>query len=386
MKKVVFRGPVMTQSGYGVHSRQVARWLLQHQDLDVKFMVTPWGDTPWILDRHTHNGLIGKIMDRTVGADYKADVSFQLQLPNEWDEKIAPKNVGITAAIETDKANPEWVQCCNKMNAVVFPSLHAKNSITNVGNLESDVHVIAESFDDSILNEVSSLQLPKLDTSFNFLLFGQLTGNNPYNDRKNLLFTLKWIFEAFENDRDVGILIKTNSGRNTKIDRNLILKVLNTVVKEARKGPYPRVHLLHGDMSDSDVVGLYKNDSVKALVTLTRGEGYGLPILEAAASGLPVIATNWSGHLDFMQHTKFIPVDYKLVPVHQSRIDNKIFMSNSKWAEASESDFKKKIVKFKNSPSIPTEWAREGSKTIKEKFNFEKVSDDYEQALGHFLK
>jgi len=386
MKKVIFRGPTLTQSGYGVHSRQVARWLLQHQDLDVKFMVTPWGDTPWILDRNAHSGLVGKIMDRTVGADQKADVSIQLQLPNEWDEKVAHKNIGITAAVETDRANPEWVQCCNKMNAVIFPSLHAKNSITTVGNLTADAHVIPESFDDSILSEVSPLQLPELDTSFNFLLFGQLTGNNPYNDRKNLLFTLKWMFEAFENDREVGIVVKTNSGRNTKIDRNLVLKVLNTVIKEARKGPYPRVHLLHGDMKDSDVVSLYKNESIKALVTLTRGEGYGLPILEAAASGLPVIATNWSGHLDFMKHVKFIPIDYSLAQVHQTRIDGKIFMPNAKWAEASESDFKKKIIKFRNSPSAPTDWAKEGSKSIKENFSFEKVSEAYEQALGQFLK
>jgi glycosyltransferase involved in cell wall biosynthesis len=177
-------------------------------------------------------------------------------------------------------------------------------------------------------------------------LFGQLTGNNPHNDRKNILFTIKWLCESFKDDPEVGIILKTNSGRNTKIDRNLVMKVLSSVLAEVRKGPYPKLHFLHGEMNDFEVANLYRNPSVKALVSLTRGEGYGLPILEAAASGLPVITTNWSGQLDFLQHTKFIGIDYSLVNLHPSRVDNKIFVQGSRWAEPNENDFKKKILKY----------------------------------------
>lgn len=385
MKKVVFRGPTMTQSGYGVHSRQVARWLLDRSDLDVKFMVTPWGDTPWMLDRDACSGLIGKIMDKTVGADHKADVSIQLQLPNEWDSKLAQKNIGMTAAIETDAANPEWVSCCNKMDAVVFPSQHAKNSIASVGNMSCTSYVIPESFDDSITKDLLPLDLQDLDTKFNFLLFGQFAGSNPHNDRKNLLFTIKWICEAFKDDPDVGIILKTNSGRNTRIDRALVLKMLNAVLSEVRKGPYPKLHFLHGDMSDEEVSRLYKVDSIKALVSLTRGEGFGLPILEAAASGLPIIATNWSAHTEFLKHVKFIPVDYSLTQVHQTRIDNKIFVAGARWADPSETDFKKKIIKFRNSSSTPSAWAKEGSSVIKENYSFSAISRIYDEVFSKFL-
>lgn len=385
MKKVLLRGPVLTQSGYGVHSRQVARWLLEKNDVEVKFMATPWGDTPWILDKNSNDGLIGKIMDRTVGAEYKSDVSFQVQLPNEWNPQLSEKNVGITAAVECDRCNPEWVSACNAMSAVVFPSEHAKLSITSSGNVTTSTHVVPESYSDEILKAQSGLEIPGLDTSFNFLLFGQMTGNNPHNDRKNMLFTLKWLFEAFKDDAEVGIIIKTNAGRNTKIDRNLVLRMLKSVIAEARKTPYPKVHLLHGEMSDEDVSQLYKNESVKALVTLTRGEGYGLPILEAAASGLPVIATNWSGHLDFLKHTKFIPVDYALSTVHPSRIDGKIFVANSKWAEPSETDFKKKIVKFRNSPTTPRDWARDGAHKIRDLYSFESIKKEYDKLFEQLI-
>ena len=196
MKTVVLRGPVMTQSGYGVHSRQVARWLINQPDISVKFMATPWGDTPWILDKNFDDGLVGKIMDRTVGPDYKADVSFQLQLPNEWDPKLSSKNVGLTASVETDKAHPSWLAACNSMDAVVFPSNHAKESITSIGEVTKPVHVIPESFCEEIEKEVSQEtidNLPKFSTDFNFLIFGQITGDNPFNDRKNIYYTVKWL-------------------------------------------------------------------------------------------------------------------------------------------------------------------------------------------------
>jgi len=385
MKKVIFRGPALTQSGYGVHSRQVAKWLLSRNDIDVKFLLTPWGDTPWILDRNKDEGLVSKIMERTVGPDYKADVSFQLQLPNEWDSTLCKTNIGITASVETDVANPSWVLDCNKMSCVVVPSAHALSSLNNAAELQVPTHIIPESFCEEILSTKKEIELPGIETSFNFFLFGQMTGNNPFNDRKNLLFTIKWLCETFSKDEDVGIIIKTNSGRNTKIDRNIILRNLEGLLKEVRKTQFPKFYLLHGDMSDEDVSAIYRHPKIKALVSLTRGEGYGLPILEAAASSLPVIATNWSGHLEFMKHVKFIGVDYELREIHHSRVDDKIFMKNSKWAEVVESDFKKKVLKFRSAATAPKQWAEEGSKKIIENYSHSAISKLYDEKLSSYL-
>ena len=383
MKKVLFRGPALTQSGYGVHSRQIARWLLGQDDIDVKFMVTPWGDTPWILDREVQDGLVGKIMERTIGSDYKADVSIQLQLPNEWDPKLAAKNIGMTAAIEADRSSAEWLSACNEMDAVVFPSTHAKSSIAYNGEIRKPTFVVPESYADEIAKDCK-IDL-NLDTDFNFLVFGQMTGNNPYNDRKNLLFTLKWLFEAFKDDPKVGIVLKTNSGRNTKIDRDLVLKVINSVISEVRKGPYPKLHLIHGEMNDYEISGLYKHPDVKALVSLTRGEGFGLPLLEAAAAGLPVVATKWSAHTEFLNEVKYIGIDYKLTPVHPSRVDGRIFVHGSNWAEPNEVDFKKKITKLRTSYSQPQSWAKEGSKTIQEKYSFASIARQYDEILRPYF-
>jgi len=388
MKTVVFSAPLLTQSGYGVHARQIARWLMQRQDVDVKFIPVQWGDTPWLINADSHDGLIGQIFERCVPPTFKGDVSIQLKLPNEWVTDLAPVNVGVTAAVETDRCNPEWVSHCNKMSAIIVPSKHAKASLTNSGTIVKPIHVVPEAYSDAI----ASPEVPDITkgfigptSPFSFLVFGQLTGNNPHNDRKNMFYTLKWMCEALKDDPTAGIVLKTNAGRNSRIDRRNIVGIIGSLLKEVRKGPYPRVSLLHGDMSDAEVAALYRLNNIKALVSLTRGEGYGLPTLEAAASGLPIIATGWSGHLDFLNVGKFINVSYQLAEVHPTRIDNTIFVKGARWANPVEEDFKRKLLKFRSSSSMPREWAKELQAKLLASHGQKQINALYDEAFKGIL-
>jgi glycosyltransferase involved in cell wall biosynthesis len=385
-KSVILRGPVLTQSGYGVHCRQLAKWLLSKPNIDVKFQLLPWGDTPWFINPDHDNGFIGKVMERTTDLGGTADVSVQLQLPNEWNTQIARHNVGLTAGVETDRCNPAWLNDINKMDTVIVPSTHVKKCFESTGKTNKQIHVVPESYLERLdHHENVDNNLFDVPTGFNFLVFGQLTGNNPYNDRKNTFFSIKWLCETFKDDKDVGIFVKTNTSRNTKIDRQSVLSIFNTMLSEVRKGPYPKVYLVHGDMNDDEVISLYKHPKIHALVSATRGEGYGLPLLEASVAGLPVIATNWSGHLDFLNQGRFISVDYKMENVHSSRIDNKIFLPGMQWAFPNEDDFKKKVLKFRQSPTIPKQWAMSLSEKLSTTHNFGSICSMYDAILGEVI-
>ena len=387
MKTVLLRAPLLTYSGYGTHSRQIFRWLMNVPDIDLKVQVLPWGLTPWMINPDLENGLVGKIMERTnFQANNKFDITVQLQLPNEWDPSLGNVNIGLSAMVETDRCNPAWVECCNKMSHVIVPSNHAKRAIEASGVLTAPLSIVPEAFYDEIISDdIPELDLD-LDTDFNFLIVGQLTGNSPENDRKNTFYAIRWLCETFAGDKDVGIVLKTNSGRNTKIDKKLTANVISQLISEIRPGPYPKVHLLHGTMDQLEMAALYRHPKIKALISLTRGEGFGLPLLEAAASGLPIIATNWSAYLDFLSLGKFIPLDYSLHEIDKSRVDNSIFMAGAKWAQPTESDVKRKIKKFRSSWIMPTEWAKKMQPHIIEKYSQAAINESYDKILAQYFK
>ena len=376
-KNVVIRAPLLSQSGYGVHSRQIVKYLLNRADFVTTSQIVNWGNTPWVLNHDAEDGLIGRILESSITNMDNFDISFQVQLPNEWDTSLAKFNVGVTALVETDKCNPTWIEKINKMDLVVVPSQFVKKTIYDTGvEVTTKVVVVGESYHESIDKEIIDIDL-NIDTKFNFLVFGQFTGMTPTTDRKNLFNTVKWLCEEFKDNKDVGIVLKTNSSRSTKIDKGITTSLVGRLISEVRQGQYPKVHLLHGNMLPEEVASLYKHKNINALISATRGEGFGLPLLEAASSALPVIATNWSGHLDFLSLGSFIKLDYELKEVDKSKIDNNIFVPGLKWAEVNENDFKKKAKDFyKNRKGIQSKSNKLAEK-IKQNYSFDAISEQY---------
>lgn len=364
-KNVILRGPNLIQSGYGCHARQVAKFLLgleeKGRDIKVSFQNLPWGVCTPYVNPDFEDGLIGKMMQRPLQPGTTYHVSFQLQLPNEWDPFLAQYNIGMTAAVETDRCNPAWIDAVNRMQLVIVPSEFTKKVLLSSGTVTTPIEVIPESWFNEIRNidQNTNSLIKKLNfqTKFNFLMVSQFTGHNAENDRKNIAYTIKWFCEEFKNNEDVGLIIKTNSGRQTKADKRVCLNLLTQIIAQVKQGKGPKIYLLHGAMSNKELVELYTHPSVKALVSLTRGEGFGLPLLEAAAAGLPVIATDWSAHTEFLGLGKYIKVDYTLSKIHESRVDNKIFMPDAKWAFPVEADAKRKLKRFYSNSSIPKQWA-----------------------------
>jgi len=359
LKTVLLRAPLLSISGYGVHCRQVVNSELEE-------------------------GIVGRIME-TSSDIQNPDISIQVQLPDEWDSSLAKINIGISAVVETDVCNPAWIDSMNKMDAVIVPSEHIRKTIENTGNVTTKLYVIPEWYYEKIDEKIETNIEINLDTDFNFLTIAQFTGTDPYNDRKNLYFTLKWFCEAFKGDKDVGLVLKTNHGKGTKIDRQITRNKIRQVISEVREGSFPKIHLVHGNLSSDELISLYRHPKVKCLLSLTRGEGFGLPLLEASACELPVVATNWSAHLDFLNLGKFIPVNYNLVEIPENRIDNRIFIKGMHWANPSEEDFIRKIKKIRNKYNMPKQWAVDLSKKVALEFSSTSIIPKYNSMLNEVI-
>ena len=92
----------------------------------------------------------------------------------------------------------------------------------------------------------------------------------------------------------------------------------------------PDIYLLHGDLTDSEMNSLYNHPKIKAMVSFTKGEGFGRPLLEFSTTGKPVLASNWSGHVDFLNKDYCTLLPGELTDVHASAV-NKFIIKGSKW-------------------------------------------------------
>ena len=174
--KVLLRAPVLSQSGYGEHARFILRSLLDAEDITTYVVNTGWGQTSWIWEESEERVTIDKCLIDTISymgekQPNRFDLSIQVGLPIEWS-KLAPKNIGVTAGIETDKVLDSWDTSASEMDAIIVPSEHSKSGFSEevqkkisvvsfpVGESESDLKV-DDRLDVLLILNSTSLQLRK---------------------------------------------------------------------------------------------------------------------------------------------------------------------------------------------------------------------------------
>ncbi len=376
MTHVHIRGPLLSISGYGVHARQIARWAFS-QNFKVTVEILPWGTTPWYTDRNECDGLINKIMEASTPLKTKPDYSFQVMLPHEWDNTIAKKNFGVSAIVETDVCSKAWVSACQKMDHVIVPSEFAKRCLLNSGLKGKRATVIPEAFIDTCLEDPIELSI-EFQTNENYLMLGQMSGDWE-TDRKNTAQTIALFCDTFKNRPDVGLIIKTNSGTNSTVDRTISRNLLKSILKQVRKGDFPKVYFLHGYLKDEEVSSLYQHPKVKGLISLTHGEGFGLPLLEAAACGLPVLATNWSAHTEFLNLGKWKKIHGRIEKIPNKKVDGTIFIDGAKWANIDIPSARKDLEDFVDNNADFQSDAAALKKSIRNAYSFRKISYRYDK-------
>jgi len=356
----IVRAPCQTRSGYGDMSRDIIRHLIEYDKFDVKVHSVNWGDTPMnALDENNPKDKM--ILDRIIrGGNVKQpDLYVTITIPTEF-EPIGKYNIGITAGIETTVASAQWVDACNRMDLVLTISEHSKNVFhfskyskqdqngNTVGQLEvtKPIEVLHNCIDTEIFKKIeydfdleSTIRekLNEIPEKFCYLFVGHWLRGDFGEDRKNVSFLVKIFLETFRQVSDKekpALILKTSNAGFSILDREEILNKINQIRNSVVLEPgqvLPNIYLLHGELTDKEMNSLYNHSKVKAHVSFTKGEGFGRPLLEASISGKPVIASGWSGQLDFLDKENSLLVGGELTPIHESSVWDNVLIRESTW-------------------------------------------------------
>ena len=350
----IVSSPVDTFSGYGARSRDFIKSLIKAKgdEWDIKLLSQRWGSTPFgFLNEEIENekDLLDRIIPQMTA---QPDAWFQITVPNEFQKVGKHLNIGVTAGIETTICDPSWIEGCNRMTLNLVSSQHAKtvfensqfeqkdtttNKTTAIIKLTAPVEVLFEGVDLNKYFKTSPSQtdlvqqISKIKENFAFLFVGHWLQGDFGEDRKNVGYMIKAFLEVFKGKTNAPALImKTNSATTSIMDRNSMLEKIEAVRKTV-KGRIPNIYLLHGDLEDEDINDLYNHSKVKAMVSFTKGEGFGRPLLEFTITEKPVIASGWSGHIDFLDKDAAILVGGELKQIHASAVVPNMLIADSQW-------------------------------------------------------
>jgi len=299
--------------------------------------------------------LIKKIQYPPVQLSRAPDLFIQISIPSEFTP-VGKYNIGITAGIETTLISPSWIDGCNRMNMIWTISEHSKqiilgtvrehknsstNEVISSQKVKVPVHVLPNCVHTDIYRKLHPDNIP---TSVNtllksipekkcFLFVGHWLSGNIGEDRKNvglLTHIFCEVFKKFPKLEKPALILKTSGAGFSLLDRENCLKKIRSI--RSHHGELcPNVYLLHGDMSEEEMNGLYNHPKIKANVNFTHGEGFGRPLLEFTMTEKPTIASGWSGQLDFLDVNSAMLIGGKLEKIPQGSVQSDILIPESSW-------------------------------------------------------
>jgi hypothetical protein len=349
MNKPVFviSCPIDTYSGYGARSRDIVKAIIEMDKYDVKILSQRWGNTPkgFIKDNPEWSFLLNHILNNPQ-LPAQPEIWMQITVPNEF-QPMGKYNIGCTAGIETTIAPADWVEGCSRMNLILGSSEHTIKVLKDskfekrdnqtqqvVGYVEwkGDSEVIFEGADVEMYKPVkSNFDLSSIKEEFAYLFVGHWMQGQMGEDRKNVGLLVKAFFETFKNkSKKPALILKTSQVGSSYMDRDEILKKITAIKDTCKSNNLPNVYLLHGEFTNEEMNEIYNHSKVKAMVNLTKGEGFGRPLLEFSLTNKPIITTNWSGHIDYLnpEFTTLLPGN--LTKVHPTAA-NGMLMQEAEW-------------------------------------------------------
>jgi len=352
--------PIDTYSGYGARSRDIALSVINSDKYEVKIIPQRWGATPFGFlkaENPDHKKILDSLL-QTPQLTRQPDIWMQITVPNEF-QPVGKFNIGVTAGIETNMCDISWIDGCNRMNLNLVSSEHAKKvfqetkfqqinnqtqRVERVVELMAPIEVLFEGANTDIYKKIDEFKnidlydhIDSIPEDYAFLFVGHWLQGDLNEDRKNVSGLIRIFLETFKNKGNnvPALILKTQSVSPSVLDREEILNKIRAI-QNLVGGKQPSIYLLHGDFSDEEINELYNHPKIKTFVSFTKGEGFGRPLLESSVIQKPILATNWSGHTDFLSQGYVTLLPGELTKVHPSAVVQNMILPEAVWFTVSE--------------------------------------------------
>ena len=349
MSKPVFviSCPIDTYSGYGARSRDIVKAIIELDKYDVKVLPQRWGSTPFgFIESNTEWEFLTKHILTNPQLPAQPEIWMQITVPNEF-QPIGKFNIGCTAGIETTIAPAEWIEGCNRMNLILGSSKHTievlknskfekrdqqTNQVVEIIEFKTDSEVIFEGANTEVYKPIkSTFDLSNVKEEFAYLFVGHWMQGALGEDRKNVGLLVKAFYETFKNkSKKPALILKTSTVGSSYMDRDELIKRIKLIKETVKSTNLPNIYLLHGEFTDVEMNEIYNHSKVKAMVNLTKGEGFGRPLLEFSLTNKPIITSNWSGHIDYLNSEFVTLLPGTMTKVHPSSANN-MLLSEAEW-------------------------------------------------------
>jgi len=407
--KCVIYSPINTYSGYGSRGRDLAKAIIElYEDKwNIQIISCNWGNTPknFLKENEGEWGFLEKYIIPNGQLNYKPDIFLFHSIPSE-SQPVGTWSILFSAGIETTLAPADFIEGCNKMDLSIFPSNHVKkvfdvtkyekrnkgnNALEGYLQVEKPTEVLFEGFKTEVFRELKSKTefqnktlynyIDGIKESFAYLYVGMWTPGIIGEDRKNVGLLIKAFYETFKNTKTPpALILKTTMMGSSYIDREEIIKRIKEIKKTINCKNFPNIYLIHGEFSDQEINEIYNHPKIKAMVNLTKGEGFGRPLLEFTQSKKPLITSGWSGPVDFLKPEFSCLIGGTLTKVHPSAA-NQWLLTDSEWfsPDHAQIGFFLKDV-FENYKKYIVRGKQQGF-FCKTNFNYERMKDKLKEII-----
>ncbi|MHB1331614.1 MAG: glycosyltransferase [Sulfuriferula sp.] len=282
-------------SGYAASSRSFVESLdSQGVSVTYKYVYGPGTVFPVDEPEHSDSYIVNMVRNRSFG---KSPVQVVYAQGDVFERNTGKYKIGYTM-LEVDGLPVEWVRQANLMDEVWVPSSFNERTFRDSG-VRVPISVMPLGVDPAYFS--TNIHGKKVNNCFTFLSVFE------WGERKAPDILLRAFSDEFNSNEPVSLLCKINNFDPSVAVRDEISKL-----KLRKNGG--RIIVAENEILQRYELGvLYR--SADCFVLPSRGEGWGMPILEAMACGLPIIATNWSSQADFMNESNSLMLEVEsLIP------------------------------------------------------------------------